>query len=58
MSPDSAPNGSATPARSWPDLPLVVEQLQEQIDGLREVAEVQQREIVQLRTRLDALESR
>lgn len=58
MSPDSAPSASATPACSWPDLPLVVEQLQEQIDGLREVAEAQQREIRQLRARLESLESR
>lgn len=58
MREDNAPPSSSTSARGWLDWPLVVEQLQEQIDGLREVAEAQQREIRQLRTRLDALESR
>ena len=42
----------------WPDLPLIVEQLQDQIDALREVVEIQQRQIAEHRARLDALEDR
>ena len=58
MSGDGATESSGTPLHGWPDLPLVVEQLQEQLDGLREVAEAQQRELRQLRVRVEALESR
>ena len=42
----------------WPDLPLIVEQLQDQIDALREVVEAQRRQLAEHRERLEALEHR
>ena len=55
---EGAARGAATPVGGWPDLPLIVEQLQDQLDGLREVVEAQQRQLAEHRARLEALEHR
>ena len=46
------------PRTSWPDMPLIIEQLQDQIEALRAVAENQDRQLAEHRSRLDALEGR
>lgn len=46
------------PRTSWPDLPLIIEQLQDQIDALRVVVETQDRQLAEHRSRLAALEGR
>jgi hypothetical protein len=41
-----------------PDLPLILEQLQDQLDDLRAVAKAQQVELERLEARIDILEGR
>jgi len=46
------------PRTSWPDMPLIIEQLQDQIDALRAFVEAQDRQLAEHRSRLDALKGR
>jgi len=55
---DDSAGRAATSRSGWPDLPLIVEQLQDQVDGLREIVEAQQRQLAEHRARLEALEHR
>lgn len=51
-------NEEARRTRGVPDLPLVIEQLQDQLDDLRAVIEAQQVQLNQQSARLAALERR
>jgi hypothetical protein len=53
------PGGNVEASRvGSPDLPLIIEQLQNQLDDLREVVEVQQRQLTEQQERLSRLEKR
>lgn len=51
-------SAEGAPRTSWPDMPLIIEQLQDQIDALRAVVETQDRQLAEHRSRLAALEGR
>lgn len=53
MTDDPTQNGSV---RGTPDLPLILEQLQDQLDDLRQALEAQQRLITFLTARVSSLE--
>lgn len=46
------------PRRGWLDMPLIVEELQDQLDTLRDLVEAQGRQLAECRARLDAVERR
>lgn len=54
----SADAGNETSLRGAPDLPLIIEQLQDQLDDLRAAIEAQHTQLAQQAARLDALERR
>lgn len=59
-SPDlpSTKPGGESPLRGVPDLPLIIEQLQNQLDDLRAAVVTQQTQLAQQAARLAALEGR
>lgn len=56
--PREADSAKGTPRTSWPDMPLIIEQLQDQIDALRAVIEAQDQQLAEHRSRLTLLEGR
>lgn len=50
--------GGETLLSGMPDLPLIIEQLQNQLDDLRAVIEMQQDQLTQQAARISALERR
>lgn len=58
--PDTTPSDSSGPAgtRNVPDLPLILDQLQNQLDDLRAAVAAQQTQLDQIADRLAALEHR
>jgi hypothetical protein len=56
--PISANAGDETPLAGFPDLPLIIEQLQNQLDDLRAAVEAQQTQLERQAARLTALEHR
>ena len=51
-----APDPNYRDVRGYPDLPLILEQLQDQLDDLRQTLESQQRLIAGLSSRVATLE--
>lgn len=59
MAEPTDPETGAEPLlRGFPDLPLIIEQLQNQLDDLRATVEAQQTQLGQQAERLSALERR
>ena len=56
--PDTADTGGEILPQGMPDLPLIIEQLQNQLDDLREALDMQQTQLAQQAARLAELERR
>ncbi len=56
--PDTPDTGGEILLQGMPDLPLIIEQLQNQLDDLREALDMQQTQLAQQAARLAELERR